>query len=99
VEADLDVLTAEGIEPQVRERLVARIGPMIRVVVDTSRSQDRNRRQALDQIENRLRSALKTHPDRRATRPKRSAVERRLEAKRRRSERKADRGRRRWDDD
>ena len=98
MEADLDLLTAEGIEPQVRERLVVRTGPMIRVVVDTSRSQDRNRRQALDQIENRLRSALKTQSERRATGPRRSAVERRLENKRQRSERKADR-RRRWEDD
>ena len=98
MEAELDVLAAEGIDEEMRKRLVARIGPTIRVVVDTSRSQDRNRRQALDQIENRLRSGLQTDRERRATGPRRSAVERRLAAKRRRSERKADR-RRRWDDD
>lgn len=98
VEAELDVLAAEGIDEEVREKLVARIGPMIRVVVDASRSQDRNRHRALDQIENRLRFALQTHPERRSTGPRRSAVERRLAAKRRRSERKADRGHR-WDDE
>lgn len=98
VEASLELSTVRGIDDQVRERLIARLGPILRVVVDSSRSQNRNRYQALDEIERRLRVAVQVVPDRRQTKPGRRAVERRLAMKRRRSERKADRGRR-WDRD
>ena len=97
-EASLDLSAVGGIDDQVRERLVARLGPVLRVAVDRSRSQARNRRRALDEIEKRLRRALQVDPERQPTRPGRRAVERRLATKRRRSERKADRGAR-WDPD
>ena len=97
-EASLDLAAVDGIDDEVRERLVARIGPVLRIVVDSSRSQARNRRRALDEIEERLRAALQVDPERHPTRPGRRAVERRLATKRRRSERKADRGAR-WDPD
>ena len=97
-EASLDLSTVDGIDDQIRERLVARFGPVLRVTVDRSRSQARNRRRALDEIEERLRVALQVDPERQPTRPGRRAVERRLATKRRRSERKADRGAR-WDPD
>ena len=97
-EASLDLSAVGGIDDQVRERLVARLGPVLRVAVDRSRSQARNRRRALDEIEKRLRTALQVDPERQPTRPGRRAVERRLATKRRRSERKADRGAR-WDPD
>ena len=97
-EASLDLSAVGGIDDQVRERLVARLGPVLRVAVDRSRSQARNRRRALDEIEKRLRAALQVDPERQPTRPGRRAVERRLATKRRRSERKADRGAR-WDPD
>ena len=97
-EASLDLSAVDGIDDQVRERLVARLGPVLRVAVDRSRSQARNRRRALDEIEKRLRTALQVDPERQPTRPGRRAVERRLATKRRRSERKADRGAR-WDPD
>ncbi|SVE16571.1 uncharacterized protein METZ01_LOCUS469425, partial [marine metagenome] len=97
-EASLDLSAVDGIDDQVRERLVARLGPVLRVAVDRSRSQARNRRRALDEIEERLRVALQVDPERQPTRPGRRAVERRLATKRRRSERKADRGAR-WDPD
>ena len=97
-EASLDLSAVDGIDDQVREQLVARLGPVLRVAVDRSRSQARNRRQALDEIEERLRVALQVDPERQPTRPGRRAVERRLATKRRRSERKADRGAR-WDPD
>ena len=95
-EASLDLSAVDGINDEVRERLVARLGPVLRVAVDSSRSQARNRRRALDEIEERLRAALQVAPERQPTRPGRRAVERRLATKRRRSERKADRGAR-WD--
>ena len=97
-EASLDLSIVNGIDDEVRERLVARLGPVLRVAVDRSRSQARNRRRALDEIEERLRVALQVDPERQPTRPGRRAVERRLVTKRRRSERKADRGAR-WDPD
>ena len=97
-EASLDLSAVDGIDDQVREQLVARLGPVLRVAVDRSRSQARNRRRALDEIEERLRVALQVDPERQPTRPGRRAVERRLATKRRRSERKADRGAR-WDPD
>ena len=97
-EASLDLSAVGGIDDQVRERLVARLGPVLRVAVDRSRSQARNRRRALDEIEKRLRAALQVDPERQPTRPGRRAVERRLATKRRRSERKAERGAR-WDRD
>ena len=97
-EAALDLSAVGGIDDQVRERLVARLGPVLRVAVDRSRSQARKRRQALDEIEERRRVALQVDPERQPTRPGRRAVERRLATKRRRSERKADRGAR-WDPD
>ena len=97
-EASLDLSAVDGIDDQVRERLVLRLGPVLRVAVDRSRSQARNRRRALDEIEERLRAALQVDPERQPTRPGRRAVERRLATKRRRSARKADRGAR-WDPD
>ncbi len=94
----MDLSTVDGIDDEVRERLVARLGLVLRVAVDSSRSQARNRRRALDEMEERLRAALQVDPERQPTRPGRRAVERRLATKRRRGERKADRGTR-WDPD
>ncbi len=96
VEAELDLSSARGIDDDVRARLVARLGATVRVVVDRSRSQVRNRERALDEIQRRLQEALVEQAKRRPTRPGRGAVERRLEAKRQRGARKADR-RRDWD--
>jgi len=95
-EASLDLSAVDGIDDEARERLVARLGSVLRVAVDSSRSQARNRRRALDEIEERLWAALQVDPERQPTRPGRRAVERRLVTKRRRSECKADRGAR-WD--
>ncbi|MEC9000460.1 MAG: peptide chain release factor-like protein [Actinomycetota bacterium] len=91
VEAELDLTAARGIDDEVRVRLVAHLGSSVRVVVDRSRSQARNRKRALDDLERRMQEALVEKPKRRPTRPKRGAVERRLEAKRQRGARKAER--------
>ena len=96
VEAELDLRLAGGIDDDIRGRLVARLGPRLRVVVDRHRSQIRNRERALEELERRIREALVEQRSRRPTRPRRGAVERRLEAKRRRGARKAER-RRDWD--
>ena len=96
VEAELDLRSVRGIDDDIRERLVARLGPRLRVVVDRHRSQARNRERALDEMEIRIREALVVQRSRRPTRPRRGAVERRLEAKRQKGARKAER-RRDWD--
>lgn len=96
VEAELDLRSVRGIDDDIRERLVARLGPRLRVVVDRHRSQARNRERALDEMELRIREALVVQRSRRPTRPRRGAVERRLESKRQRGARKAER-RRDWD--
>jgi ribosome-associated protein len=96
VEAELDLRSVRGIDDDIRERLVAGLGPRLRVVVDRHRSQARNRERALDEMELRIREALVVQRSRRPTRPRRGAVERRLEAKRQKGARKAER-RRDWD--
>ena len=96
VEAELDLRSVRGIADDIRERLVSRLGPRLRVVVDRHRSQARNRERALDEMELRIREALVVQRSRRPTRPRRGAVERRLEAKRQQGARKAER-RRDWD--
>ena len=93
VEAVIDLTTAGDVEVEVRQRLVAKFGAELRVVVDDTRSQARNREIALDRLESRLCDGLTVAKPRRPTRPSRSAKARRLQAKRRRSETKRGRGR------
>ena len=93
VEAVVDLTTAGDVALEVRERLVARFGAELRVVVDDTRSQARNREIALDRLEARLRAGLAVAKPRKPTRPSRAARARRMQAKRRRSETKRGRGR------
>ena len=93
VEAVVDLTAAGDVELEVRERLVARFGAELRVVVDDTRSQARNREIALDRLEARLRAGLTVAKPRKPTRPSRAARARRMQAKRRRSETKRGRGR------
>jgi ribosome-associated protein len=97
VEVRFDVAGSPSLTDHQRERLVERLGPTVRVVVDEHRSQSRNRTVALERLGERLAAALRTEPPRRPTRPGRGAKERRLQAKRQRGETKA--GRRRPHDD
>ena len=80
---------ARGIEDDVRELLVGRLGGTLHVTVDRTRSQDRNRELALEKLEQRLREARVVRRERRPTRPGRGARERRLKAKKQRSARKS----------
>ena len=93
VEAVVDLTTAGDVALEVRERLVTRFGAELRVVVDDTRSQARNREIALDRLEARLRDGLAVAKPRKPTRPSRAARARRMQAKRRRSETKRGRGR------
>lgn len=93
VEAAIDLTTAGDMDPDVRQRLVDRYGVGLRVVVDDTRSQARNRDIALDRLEALLCDGLVVAKPRKPTRPSGSARRRRLEDKRRRSGTKRGRSR------
>lgn len=91
VEVVFDIAGSPSLDPRVRQRLEAALGPQVRVVVDETRSQARNRDLALERLAERLGAALRPRRVRRATKPSRGANERRLQAKRRAAQRKAER--------
>lgn len=91
VELTFDAEASTAFGPRQRERVVERLGPVVRVVVDDERSQLRNRTLAYERLAARLGSALHVDPPRRPTRQSKGAKERRLAEKRQRSETKANR--------
>ena len=93
VELRFDVESSTALGPTQKRRVVDRLGPVVRVVVDEERSQLRNRSIAEQRLVRRLADALHVARPRRATAPSRSAVEKRLASKKRRSETKAARRR------
>lgn len=74
-----------------RARLVQRVGPLLRVVVDAERSQLRNREIAEQRLREAVEKALAVQKKRRPTKPTRGAQRRRVQAKRQRSQTKANR--------
>lgn len=92
-EARFAIGTSAALTGTQRERLLARFGPVLTVIVDETRSQSRNRSIALDRLAARLASGLVVERPRRATRPSKASTARRLDAKRRRGETKRGRGR------
>ena len=86
VELTFDVESSPSLGPIQRARLLERLGPVVRIVVDDERSQLRNRELALDRLRSRLAAALVVPKSRRPTKPSRAANQRRLDAKRRRSD-------------
>jgi ribosome-associated protein len=86
VELRFDVAASPSLGPRQRERLLERLGPVVRVTASDERSQARNRALALDRLRSRLADGLRVQPERRATRPTKASKDRRLQAKRRRSE-------------
>jgi ribosome-associated protein len=93
VELTFDVEASAAFSEAQRERVIARLGPVVRVVADDERSQLRNRALAEHRLASKLAAALHVERPRRATRPSRSAVDRRIAAKKRRGETKATRRR------
>jgi ribosome-associated protein len=86
VELVFDVANSPSLGPRQRDRLLAKLGPSVRVVASDERSQARNRALALDRLRSRLAAALRIEKPRRPTRPSKAAKERRLETKHRRSD-------------
>ena len=83
-EVRFDIANSPSLGPRQRERLLTRLGPVVRVVASDSRSQSRNRDLALERLRNRLADALRVERPRHATRPTKSSQVTRVESKRRR---------------
>jgi ribosome-associated protein len=90
-EVRFDVVASPSLQPWQRERLLERVGPLVRVVASDERSQSRNRDLALARLAERLASALEVETPRRPTRPTLASRRRRLDDKRRRATQKRDR--------
>ena len=93
VELTFDVAESSAFTAEQRDRLLERVGPVVRVVADDERSQLRNRALAEQRLASKLAAGLHVPRARRATRPTRSSVDRRIADKKRRGQTKA--GRRR----
>jgi ribosome-associated protein len=85
-EVVFDVANSPSLGPRQRDRLVAKLGPLVRVVASDERSQARNRQLALERLRSRLAAALRIDKPRRPTAPTKAAKERRLQSKHRRSD-------------
>jgi ribosome-associated protein len=93
VEVRFDVAASPSLGPRQRERLLARLGPVVVAAAADTRSQARNRAIALDRLRSRVAGGLRVDPTRVATRPTKASQAARIETKRRRSETKRLRGR------
>ena len=93
VEAVFDASASRALSDEQRNRVSARLGPVVRAVAQDTRSQARNRELALERLRGRLESALAVQRPRRATKPSAASRRRRAESKRRRGELKRTRRR------
>lgn len=91
VELVFDIESSPSLGERDRERLLAELGPRLRVVSSEGRSQHRNRQAARRRLAERLAEVLTPRRVRRPTRPSRGSVERRIQAKKQRSDRKRQR--------
>lgn len=98
VELRFDVESSSALSDAQRVRVIERLGPEVRVVVDDERSQTRNRALAEERLVARLQSALHVERPRKATRPTKASRRRRMDAKSRRGELKRQRRRPTRDD-
>jgi ribosome-associated protein len=88
VEAVFDVDASAALTQRQKDRIRARLGPVVRAVAQDERSQSRNRELALERVVEQLRDALRVRRPRRPTAPTAASHQRRLEEKRRRAETK-----------
>jgi ribosome-associated protein len=95
VEASFDVAASAALDEHQKARVMARLGPRVTATAQDARSQQRNRKLALERLAGRLAGALEVPRARTPTRPTTASRRRRVEGKRRRSDTK--RARRRPD--
>jgi ribosome-associated protein len=93
VEASFDVAASTALSEAQKQRVIARLGPLITAVAQDGRGQARNRELAIARLRSRLAGALAVPRPRRATRASASSVARGRAAKQRNSQRKATRRR------
>jgi len=86
VEAIFDVAESTALSAAQKQRVLVKVGPVIRAVAQDERSQLRNRERAFERVADQLRDALRVERRRVATKPTQAAREKRLESKRRRGE-------------
>jgi ribosome-associated protein len=86
VEAVFDVEASQSLTTVQKQRVVARVGPVVRAVAQDERSQARNRDVAVERLVAKLADALRVPRRRVPTRPTEASRERRLIDKRRRAE-------------
>ena len=79
------VAASAALTERQKQRVISRVGPVLRAVAQDERSQARNRELALERLVAQLREALRVPRKRTPTKPSQAAVERRLEAKRHRA--------------
>jgi ribosome-associated protein len=91
VEVRFDVAASPSLDESQRQRMEAKLGPLVVISVDETRSQSRNRALALERLRARLAGSLTRARPRRPTKPSRGSVERRLTAKKQRSQTKRQR--------
>ncbi len=77
--------------PQEKEILKQELGDTVRIVVNESRSQTRNREIACERLAQKVDKALQKKSKRKPTRPSRASKKRRLESKRKRGDLKRQR--------
>lgn len=99
-----DLAGTDSLEPAVKERLRALAGRRVSedgaliIVARNQRTQEGNRREALERLADLVRRAQVAPRPRKATRPTRASRERRLEGKTQRQGTKRLRGKVRWED-
>jgi ribosome-associated protein len=86
VEALYDVAASAGLSEPERNRVLARLGPVVRAVAQDERSQARNKQLATERILEQVREAARQRRSRRPTAPTKASREQRLESKRRQSD-------------
>jgi ribosome-associated protein len=86
VEAVFEVADSAALTDGQKQRLLGRVGPVVRAVAQDERSQSRNRELALERLAAAIRAGIRVERKRRPTKPTAAARERRLEEKKRRGQ-------------
>tara|TARA_B100000427_G_scaffold312635_1_gene304292 strand:- start:147 stop:548 length:402 start_codon:yes stop_codon:yes gene_type:complete len=91
VELVWEVLETTSFTPADKKKLEQELGATVRIVVNESRSQTRNREIARERLSQKVDKALQKKSKRKPTRPSRASKKRRLESKRKRGDLKRQR--------
>ena len=85
VELTFNVLRSNSLGPRQKQRIIDKLGEVVRISASDRRSQTQNRELARQRLANKLANALKITKSRTATRPTKGSKERRLQEKKQRS--------------